>query len=123
MADTQSGNLLPPKPLILQGNLPENFRRFKQRFNLYLLASGNSTKADNIKNAILLHVIGDEALEIYNTLTVTQRNNAEGEPIDINTEDILLAFENYCNPRRNVVYARYKFFIIKQNVLSNTVLK
>ena len=114
MADTQSGTLLPPKPLILQGNLPENFRRFKQRFNLYLLASGNSTKADNIKNAILLHVIGDEALEIYNTLTVTQRNNAEGEPIDINTEDILLAFENYCNPRRNVVYERYKFFIIKQ---------
>ena len=105
---------LPPSPLVFQGNLPENFRRFKQKFNLYLLASGGSTKPIETQNAILLYVIGDEGLEVYNTLTITPRNDDAGNAIPINTVDILNAFEQYCNPRKNVVYERYKFFNIKQ---------
>ena len=56
--------LQPPGPLALQGNLSENW---KQRFELYSAASGLNEKDEKIQSATLLHVIGEEALEVYNT--------------------------------------------------------
>ena len=56
-----------PDPLSLQGNLSENWRKWKQRFELYLIASGISDKDDVIQGATLLHIAGKEALELYNT--------------------------------------------------------
>ena len=49
------GALVPPSGLALTGNLPGNFRRFKQKFELYLLASGGSSKSADVQKAILLH--------------------------------------------------------------------
>ena len=103
------GALVPTPGLALTGNLPENFRRFKQKFELYLLASGGSSKSADVQKAILLHVIGDDAQEIYNTLTITPRTNDDGAAIPEDTSDILNSFEEYCNPRRNVVYERDMF--------------
>ena len=34
-----------------------------------MIASGNSSKSNETKSAILLHVVGPEALEIYNAFT------------------------------------------------------
>jgi len=45
---------------------------------------------------------------------ITLRTGTDGNALELNTEDILNAFETYCNPRKNVVYERYKFFNIKQ---------
>ena len=59
--------LQPPDSLPLAGNLSDNWRRWKQRFELYMIASGNQSKPDETKSAILLHIVGQEALEIYNT--------------------------------------------------------
>ena len=58
-----------PEPLSFQGNLSENWRKWKQRFEVYMIASGNSSKSDETKSAILLHVAGPEGLEIYNAFT------------------------------------------------------
>ena len=53
---------------MLEGNLSENWRRWVQRFDLYLTASGKIEKDEKVQCAILLHgTIGEEALEIYNT--------------------------------------------------------
>ena len=58
-----------PEPLSLQGNLAENWRRWKQRFQLYMVASGKDTKSDGVKSATFLHVAGQDALEVFNTFT------------------------------------------------------
>ena len=59
----------PPKPLSLKGNLSENWRRWKQRFELYLEVSGISDNEEKSQAATLLHVVGAEALEVYNNFT------------------------------------------------------
>ena len=57
----------PPGALVLEGNLFENWRRWVQRFDLYLTALGKIEENEKVKCAILPHTISKEALEIYNT--------------------------------------------------------
>lgn len=58
------------------------------------------------KASILLHVIGEEALEIYNIFNIS-----DGErKLDV----IMTKFEEYFVPSTNVTYERYKFFICDQ---------
>ena len=95
--------LPPPDPLDLTGNLAENFRRFKQSFEIYLVASGLSDKDDKVKANVLLHVIGQECRDIYNGFDWQGNENKEKD------EDILKKFEEYCNPRKNVTFERHVF--------------
>ena len=92
-----------PEPLSLQGNLAENWRRWRQRFELYMTASGNDSKEEGTKSAILLHVAGPEALEVYNTFTW------EEEADKRKVAKIMEQFESYCMPRKNVVWERHVF--------------
>ena len=68
------------------------------------MASGACDKEEDVKIAILLHTIGEDALEVYNTLTVTPA--AE----DVTMEDVLDAFKDYCSPLKNVVFERHLFW-------------
>ena len=62
--------LTPPDPLDLDGsNVSDAWRKWKQRFELFSLASGLSTKDEGIQAATLLHVVGPDALEVYNTFS------------------------------------------------------
>ena len=61
--------LSPPEALNFDGNIADNWRRWKQRFEIFSLASGLSAKESKIQAATFLHVAGAEALEIYNTFT------------------------------------------------------
>ena len=101
-------NLRPPEKLILEGNLKENFRRFRQQFDLYMTATGLSEKDDAIKSSTLLTIIGSEALEIYNTFTWA----TDGDNVKV--AEILNQFEQYCNPRKNVPFERHLFNNRKQ---------
>ncbi|GFX42102.1 transposon Ty3-G Gag-Pol polyprotein [Trichonephila clavipes] len=58
-------------------------------------------RTDKIKIAILLNLLGNEGLEIYNTFKLESKANFS---------EVLQKFEEYCSPRQNVVYERYKFF-------------
>ena len=59
--------LQPPSALALTGNLAENWRRFKQQFQIYEVASGLTRKDGKVRAMTLLHVVGPKALEVYNT--------------------------------------------------------
>ena len=97
--------LSPPEPLILtQGNVSQNWKRFKQKWGNYEIAIGIATKDDKIRVATLLTVIGDEALDVYNSFT--WNNPADNGKI----EKVLEQFEHFCEPRKNTIYERYMFF-------------
>ena len=98
----------PPGALNLNGNLRENWRRWVQRFELFLTASGKVKETEKVQCAILLHLIGDEALEIYNTFTFSESEDRDKLSV------LKKKFEDYVNPRKNTVFERYKFWECKQ---------
>ena len=95
-------HMKPPKGMTFQGNVSDNWTRFRQRLELYMEALNMDTKPDKRKIAILLTVAGQEAVDIFNTLTF-----ADGERDNYNT--VLRKFDNYCTPRVNETYERYVF--------------
>ena len=95
--------LSPPEALSLDGNVAENWRRWKQRFEIFSLASGLSEKATGVQAATFLHVAGPEALEVYNTFSWTTADDKN------KVDKIMEKFDQYCNPRKNVTWERHKF--------------
>ena len=96
--------LTPPEPLNLDGsNLANTWRQWRQRFELFSLASGLNSKDSKIQAATLLHVIGPAALEVYNTFTWDSDDDKQ------KVEVILTKFEAYCIPRTNVTWERHVF--------------
>ena len=84
------------------GNISDTWKRWKQRWSLYKLASGASTKDEAIQCAIFLHVVGSEGIDIYNTFTF-----ADGETDKITP--LMEKFDAYCTPKKNITYERYIF--------------
>ncbi|KAJ8039971.1 hypothetical protein HOLleu_14139 [Holothuria leucospilota] len=78
------GRLSPPPKLQMEGHLSENWKRFKQQFLLYLTAAGYEGKEAKIKTSLLLHVIGEEALD-----TFTFTHDAEGNPTNMNLDIVM----------------------------------
>lgn len=95
--------LEPPGVLSLTGNVAENWKKFKQRFDVYMTATGASEKGDKQKACIFLHVVGEEAVQVYNTFVFD-----DGDEYKL--KKILEKFEAYCTPKRNTTYERHKFF-------------
>lgn len=94
--------LKPPNSLSFEGNVAENWRTWVQKFELYLIASGLAEKSEERQCATFLHVAGDEALKVFNTMEF-----GEGE-LDLNA--LKESFRKYCEPRKNVTYLRHIFF-------------
>ncbi|CAB3985329.1 Hypothetical predicted protein [Paramuricea clavata] len=101
-------HMKPMGPLKMDGNVAENWRKWRQRWNLYAKASGAERKDEEIQCAIFLHTIGEEALEIYDTFTFTETEQDKIEPL-------IQKFESYCTPRKNTTYERYIFNTCVQN--------
>ena len=89
-------NLKPPENLCLQGNLKENFRKFKQQFQIYMTASGLIDKEDVVTSSTLLHIIGTDSLEIFNTFTWEE--NGDDKKVD----KILESLKNTANQEKTL---------------------
>ena len=101
----------PPPPLALDvSNLGDAWRRWRQLFELFLEASGQSSESipESKKVAILLRCAGEAAVEVYNTFTFSDPTDSK------NLDSVCEKFEEYCNPRTNVVYERHRFWETRQ---------
>ncbi|XP_065645365.1 uncharacterized protein LOC136075856 [Hydra vulgaris] len=65
----------------LNGNVSENWQKWKQRWNLYKIASGVNDKNEDIQCAIFLHMIGEDALRVYDTFIFTIEKNDKLKPL------------------------------------------
>ena len=93
-----------PSQLSLVGNLAENWRRFKQQFEIFLTATNKNDDDADVKVAMLLNFAGEEAIELFNTFTFTAVKDSKDLTIVIET------FRVYCNRRFFFVYERYIFW-------------
>ena len=91
-----------PEPLSLQGNLADNWRRWKQRFQLYniMTASGKNEKSDEVKTATLLHLAGPDALEVFNTFSFETPGDEK------KVDKVLEKFDAHCEPCKNGLFLR-----------------
>lgn len=88
--------------LVLDGHMSENWRRFKRNYKIFEKAAKVDTENDEIKIATFLNAIGPGAVDLYDSFTMTDAQRAV-------YDTVIGAFETYCNPRKNVIYERYKF--------------
>ena len=97
-----------PKALeISPDNRGVNWDLFKQTWTNYETATGMESKPQRQRIAILLSVIGQDALIVYNAF-----HWSPGEAQTV--EAILAKFEAYCKPKLNVSYERFVFMSRKQ---------
>lgn len=94
--------------LKLDGNISENWRRFKRNFEIYLNASGIIGKGESTKINTFLNAIGEEAVEIFDTFTLTEEQKGSYTAV-------VKAFEDFCTPKKNTVYERFMFYQRKQS--------
>ena len=102
--------LNPPETLNFDGNIADNWRRWKQRFKIFSLASGLSKKDTKVQAATFLHVAGMDALEVFNTFV--WESDDDKSKVDKITEK----FDEYCKPCKNVTWERHKFNTRNQQV-------
>lgn len=70
-------SLRAPKLLHLTGNVAKDCRRFRQNFEIFLIAVNATKKFEGVKVAILLNCIGEEVVQLFNTFNLNddQTNN------------------------------------------------
>ena len=104
-------NVEAPKPLDLDGNVNENWRRFKQAWEIYLAIKTTGTdKAtdEKYKVALLIHTLGEEAREICNSFSWT----SEGDEWKV--DKIVERFADYCADRDSETIHASRFFTCRQ---------
>lgn len=92
-----------PQGLSMEGNLEKNWEKFKQQFEIYIKASGKEKKDSDVKVAILLNIIGEEGIEIFNNFKLTDTEKKD-------YTKVVGEFEEYLKPKYNEVYERYIFY-------------
>lgn len=102
---TPSANVALPAHFSLQGDTVNNWKTFRQRFRIYMLASGADGRPNAEKVALLLTVGGDVLINIYNSFE--WENEGDG---DVYTT-VFDKFDEYFLPRQNFseLMSRYKF--------------
>ncbi|XP_031350604.1 uncharacterized protein K02A2.6-like [Photinus pyralis] len=92
----------PPDALNIQGNLADNWKKFEQRFDLFMTATDLDSKDQKKQIAVFLSLVGEDGLDIYNSFTLTA---AEKESL----KEIKKKFADHCAPQKNVIYERFVF--------------
>jgi len=101
-------NLPPPKPLVVDDNLASNWKQWKKVWQRYEIVTGIYKQENLVRVSTLLSVIGEEAVKAFDTF-------AWGEGQSENSiSDVLAKFDEYCEPRTQVIYERYRFSNCKQ---------
>jgi len=97
-------NLEPPKALRLDSrNLKESWDCWIQDYELFAIASGLTEKSAEVQYATFLHVIGEQARSVYKGFRFDSPETGK------DVAAIRQAFKDYCTPKLNQVYERYRF--------------
>ena len=98
----------PPKALDLtEGVAKNNWKVWKKAWSNYEIATAVVKKPEPVRITSLLAVIGKEANKVYEAFTWGH--------VDSNKiANVLKKFDEYCEPKHNVIYNRFLFNSRKQ---------
>ncbi|KAJ8874283.1 hypothetical protein PR048_025128 [Dryococelus australis] len=91
-----------PDQLSFQGNISNNFEKFIQSFETYLIAPEKDKKADNVKIALLLNLIGSEGVDVFHTFKLDEKEKGK-------YDSVKAEFKKYCSPYTNRTYEPFVF--------------
>ena len=94
--------LKPPGQLVVGPNLAEDWKLFEQHWKNYSKTQKLSEHEEDYQVAVLLNVIGDDAVRIYNGFTFT--SSEENRTV----EEVLTQFRTFAVGTVNVTYERFK---------------
>ena len=102
-----------PAPLVFQGNVSENWRRFQLEFDIYVECIGTLT--DRQQAMVLLNLAGPEAAERERSFTyapaVPAGDGQAAVPAESRYDVTVLKrkFTELCTPKKNVILERHYF--------------
>ena len=91
--------------LSVGGDNQQEWKSFKQRFELYLIASEKNKKPEETKVALLLTIGGSDLLQIYNSFEFPAPATGGQDPAKV-LKTVLEKFDDYFAPRRNELASR-----------------
>ena len=95
----------PPKEMSFSSpNTAEAWRKWELAFKTYYKAAELSKKEETTQVAILLHSAGMEAQEIFSNFVFDAEESKD------KVDDVLAKFKSYCEPKKNEIFATYKFW-------------
>ena len=101
-----------PPPMPADGELATAWRKWLQKFEIYLKATrqaGEDTP-DDVKTSLLLLAIGSEGQEPYETFSFASEEEREVYAV------VLKKFEDFYIPKTNITCERYRFFTRTQEL-------
>ena len=100
----------PPQQLKIRGaiNASKEWKKFKQAWHVYEIASGTNEKSDVVRLATFLHVAGPEGLEKYSSFRFDSEDDSNNLTI------VLEKFDTDCKETCNILAERKKFYQRKQ---------
>ena len=96
-------NLPVPSRLDTRGNIAENWKRWKQVWDSFEIASRLNQQENQVRVATFITCIGSDALEVYNSLPF------ESDEDKMIMSKVLELMEKHCIGQTNVIYERYCF--------------
>ena len=90
----------PPAPFCF--SKPEEWGKWKRRFQQYRVASGLSEKSDEYQASTLLYCLGVDAKDILTTTHISDDNRKK-------YDKVLEKFEDFFQVRHNVIFKRARF--------------
>ncbi|KAF2885329.1 hypothetical protein ILUMI_20861 [Ignelater luminosus] len=94
-------------PIRMDGNVAENWRIWRSRFENYLKATEIRKKTAEVQCAQLLHLIGKKGFKIYKTFDIKED---EKDKLEV----LLNKFDAHFLPKENLTYERYLFMMKRQ---------
>jgi hypothetical protein len=99
---------LPKELQIREGNVSENWKKFETQWKYYEIAAGFAKADEPVRVAALLTVIGEEAVEVFETFEWAKDDDKD------KIKEVLKKFKEYCIPRANVLFETFRFGSRKQ---------
>lgn len=111
------GLITKPGPVNLKsGNIHASWQRFKQKFQIFLIATGKEDAPPQVKWALLMGEGGDDVLELYNSFKeslVTRSLTATGEVTEDNKSQdynrVVETIDGYTLEKKSVTTCRENF--------------
>ncbi|KAK9746375.1 hypothetical protein QE152_g6141 [Popillia japonica] len=88
--------------MVMTGDLAANWRKFRNNYETFMIATGANKKAVEVQAAVLTHCMGEEVRSILDTLDISAEQKQD-------PKYILEVLQQYFIPKTNISIERHRF--------------